>query len=126
MEARVVEVLEQFLKSGCVDYAVVADAATGTVVDGHHRLEALRRMDAELVPVHLIDYKDPKIKVRNWREDEPPVTKEDVLRHAREGRLFPPKTTRHDYIRVLDPVNVPLEMLRADPRSVLERRLERA
>jgi L-serine kinase (ADP) len=111
VEARVLEVLDQFRRSGVVDYAVVADVETGTVVDGHHRLEALKRLHAVLVPAYLVDYKDPQITIRNWREGEAVPTKEDVIRHAAEGKLYPPKTTRHDFVRVLDPVDVPLAML---------------
>lgn len=113
VEERVVELLDRFAKTGCVDYAVVVDRETGTVIDGHHRLEALRRLGAQLVPVHLVDYRDAGLTVTNWREDDPPVTKEDVLRHAREGRLFPPKTTKHDFVRVIDPADVPLALLTA-------------
>lgn len=111
VESRVLEVLEQFRASGVVDYAVVADADTGTVVDGHHRLEALKRLHASLVPCYLIWYMDPDIGIRSWRDDEKPPTKDEVVQRAAEGRLFPPKTTRHDFIRVLDPVDVPLAML---------------
>lgn len=110
-EARVKQVLDQFRTTGVVDYAVVADAATGTVVDGHHRLEALRRLHAYVVPALLIDYKDPKITIRAWREHETAPTKEDVIRMAAAGKLYPPKTTRHDFVRVIDAVNVPLAML---------------
>lgn len=111
VEARVVELLERFRRTGCVDYAVVVDRATGTVIDGHHRLEALRRLGAARVPVHLVDYQDPAIGVRCWREGEPAPTKEEVIRRAAEGRLYPPKTTRHDFVRVLDPVDAPLASL---------------
>jgi ParB-like chromosome segregation protein Spo0J len=116
VEERVREVLENFRKAGAIDFAIVADARTGTVIDGHHRLEALRRLHAVLAPAFLVDYMDASVTVRNWREHEAPVTKEDVLRHASEGKLFPPKTTRHDFVRVLDPVDVPLAEL-ADERT---------
>lgn len=110
-EARVRQVLDQFRSTGVVDYAVVADAATGTVVDGHHRLEALRRLHAFVVPAILIDYRDAKITIRAWREDEAAPTKDDVIQMAAAGKLYPPKTTRHDFVRVMDAVNVPLAML---------------
>lgn len=111
VEARVLELVERFRKSGVVDYAIVADKESGTVVDGHHRFEALRRLGASLAPVILVDYRDAAITVRNWRPDEPSVTKEDILRHAREGKLYPPKTTRHDFVRILEPADVPLAQL---------------
>lgn len=113
VEARVVELLDRFRRTGCVDYAVVVDQATGTIIDGHHRYEALRRLGAALVPVHLVDYMDPAITVRSWREDERAPTKEEVVARAAKGLLYPPKTTRHDFVRVLHPVDVPLAQLMA-------------
>jgi len=117
VEERVLQVLDNFRRTGVVDYAVVADVNTGTVIDGHHRLEALRRLGALLVPAYLVDYRDGTITVRGWREGEDVPTKDDVLRHAAEGKLYPPKTTRHDFVRVMDPVDVPLAAL-VDERTV--------
>lgn len=111
VEARVMELVERFRRTGVIDYAIVADAETGTVIDGHHRLEALRRLDAERAPVVLVDYMDPAIGIRAWREQEAPPTKGEVVRRALEGRLYPPKTTRHDFVRVLHPADVPLARL---------------
>lgn len=111
VESRVAELVERFRKNGCVDYAVVVDRNTGTVIDGHHRLETLRRLGARRVPVVMVDYMDPAITVRNWRPDEPVPTKHDVIARAASGHLYPPKTTRHDFVRVLHPVDVPLDVL---------------
>lgn len=111
VEARVVELLERFQRTGCVDYAVVVDRLTGTIIDGHHRYEALRRLGAALVPVHLVDYQDPSITVRCWREGERAPSKEEVVERAAKGLLYLPKTTRHDFVRVLHPVDVPLAQL---------------
>lgn len=108
VEARVQEVLRSFAARGCADYAIVVDRATGTIVDGHHRYEALRRLGAQRVPALLVDYMDPAIGIRTWREGEAPPTKEEVVRRALEGRLFAPKSTRHDFVRALHPVDVPL------------------
>lgn len=113
VEARVQELMDRFRKSGKVDYAIVADRKSGTVIDGHHRLETLRRLGAKEAPVVLVDYMDPVITVRNWRPQEPAPTKEEVVQRAAEGKLYPPKTTRHDFVRILDPIDVPLEMLGA-------------
>ena len=115
VEARVVELLERFQRTGCVDYAVVVDRQTGTIIDGHHRYEALRRLGAALVPVHLVDYLDPSITIRCWREGERAPTKEEVVERAAKGLLYPPKTTRHDFVRVLHPVDAPLAALMGTP-----------
>lgn len=113
VEDRVQELTRRFTQTGRVDYAVVADARTGTVIDGHHRLETLRRLRAQVVPAVLVDYLDPAITVRCWREDEPAPTKEEVVERAQAGKLYPPKTTRHDFVRILDPVDVPLAELQS-------------
>lgn len=113
VEERVQELTRRFTLAGRVDYAVVADARTGTVIDGHHRLETLRRLKAQVVPAVLVDYMDPAITVRCWRENEPAPTKEEVVERAQAGKLYPPKTTRHDFVRILDPVDVPLAELQS-------------
>ena len=112
VEQRVAELVHTFQLRGAIDYAIVADERTGTVVDGHHRLEALRRLGAKLAPVFLIDYMHPSITVHTWRDGEKAPAKEEVLDRAARGDLFPPKSTRHDFVRVLDPVDVPLDALR--------------
>lgn len=121
VEDRVQELERRFAHTRRVDYAVVADARTGTVIDGHHRLETLRRLGASLVPAVLVDYMDPGITVRTWRDGESAPTKAEVVARAADGRLYPPKSTRHDFVRVLDPVDVPLEDLGVAPPRALPR-----
>ena len=112
VEQRVAELVHHFQHRGAIDYAIVADERTGTVIDGHHRLEALRRLGAQMAPAYLIDYMHPGISVHTWREGEKAPEKEEVIARAAAGDLYPPKSTRHDFVRVLDPVDVPLAKLR--------------
>ena len=67
---------------------------SGVVLNGHHRLAVLRSLGAARAPSWLLDYDDPRIRLDRWGPG-PPLTKEEVLRRARAGRPFPPKTTRH-------------------------------
>lgn len=113
VEQRVAELVHHFQLRDAIDYAIVADERTGTVIDGHHRLMALRRLGARWAPVYLVDYQDPAITVHTWREGEKAPSKEEVVARAAAGRLYPPKSTRHDFVRMLDPVDVPLADLRA-------------
>jgi hypothetical protein len=111
VETRVAQLEHHFRVRGSIDYAIVADEATGTVIDGHHRLEALRRLRTAWAPAYLVDYADPRISVHTWREGEKAPEKEEVVARAAAGDLFAPKSTRHDFIRQLDPVDVPLDVL---------------
>jgi hypothetical protein len=64
------------------------------VMDGHHRLEAARRLKLALVPCLLLDY--AQVEVSATRQGYV-VTPQEILRRARSGELYPPKTTRHSF-----------------------------
>lgn len=67
---------------------------TSVILNGHHRVEALRRIGAERVPAWVLDYGSELVHLERWHSG-PPISKSEVVRRAEEGRLFPPKTTRH-------------------------------
>lgn len=113
VETRVLQLEHHFRVRNAIDYAIVADERTGTVVDGHHRLEALRRLGATWAPAYLVDYADPRIRVHTWRDGEKAPSKEEVIDRAARGDLLVPKSTRHDFVKQLDPVDVPLDALLA-------------
>lgn len=47
-------------------HPLLADVSTGVVLDGNHRLVALKQMNCRLAPVALVDYKNPEIKIERW------------------------------------------------------------
>ncbi len=49
-----------------VKYPVIVDKYSSVVLDGHHRYFALKELGCKFVPVHVIDYYDPNIKVERW------------------------------------------------------------
>lgn len=94
VEERVRELLRDLVSLPVLRKPVVVDEETLTLLDGHHRLKALRRLGVELIPAALVKYSDPRIVVRRWGSGEI-IEKRLVVERAMEGRLFPPKTTRH-------------------------------
>ena len=105
-------------RSGYVKFPVVADVRTFIVLDGHHRLEALRELGIRYVPVFFVDYAEDYVDVYPFRK-EVPVSKTSVVAKALvERSLYPPKTTRHVYrgVTVL-PTFTPLELLEAPHRA---------
>lgn len=93
--ARVEELVRVLRRDGLVRLAIVADAKTRVVLDGHHRLAALKVLGCKRVPVLLVDYHRGDIRVATWRQGERPPSKDEVLRQAEQGKLYPPKSTRH-------------------------------
>ena len=93
VEERVKELLASLKEEG-QKKPILVERNTFIILDGHHRVEGLRRLGKSSVKAVLVDYRDKRILVKSWREGER-VTKRDVLRIALLGRRFPPKTSRH-------------------------------
>jgi hypothetical protein len=114
------ELKNEILSDGILKMPIAVDKKTYIILDGHHRLHALKKIGCKRIPVILFDYQAPEIEVHPHREGET-VTKEMILRTALAGRRMPPKTSKHmiliggelKHISVLETViNLPLEKLK--------------
>lgn len=110
---------------GFLKRPIVVDARTHVILDGHHRVGALRSLGCSKTPVYFVDYLSPLIEVHPWREGEQ-VNKQMVLQAGLEGPKLPPKTTRHmvhalhslSHITSIETeLDVPLEELRSQRRG---------
>jgi L-serine kinase (ADP) len=104
---KVEELVEDLRRSKVVADPIWVAAGSGVILNGHHRVAALRRLGAERAPAWEIDYSSPDVRLERWN-DGPPISKADVERRAREGRLFTPKTTRHILSTALPHRSTPL------------------
>ncbi|HEU97771.1 MAG TPA: hypothetical protein ENO36_02815 [Fervidicoccus fontis] len=87
-------VAKMMLKERVVRVPVLVEYKYGVILDGHHRVEALKRFGIELVPVYIVDYNPEDIAVFSRRKDLV-VSKDEVIRRATAKDLFPHKSTRH-------------------------------
>jgi septum formation topological specificity factor MinE len=110
----------EILSDGILKMPIAVDKKTYIILDGHHRLHALKKMGCRRIPVILFDYQSPEIEVLPHREGET-VTKEMIIQTALAGRRMPPKTSKHmimikgelKHISVLEAdINIPLEKLK--------------
>lgn len=110
----------EILSDGILKMPIAVDKKTFIILDGHHRLHALKKIGCKRIPVLLFDYQSPEIEVLPHREGET-VTKEMIIRTALAGRRMPPKTSKHmilikgelKHISVLEKdVNIPLDQLK--------------
>ncbi len=111
---------DEILSDGILKMPIAVDKTTYIILDGHHRLHALKKIGCRRIPVILFDYQSPEIEVVPHRDGET-VTKEMVIQTALAGRRMPPKTSKHmvmiegelKHISILETViNIPLEKLR--------------
>ncbi len=59
-------ILNSIVKSGVLRRPLIVDNRTFTVIDGTHRLEALKKLEARKALAILVDYKDSNIVVDRW------------------------------------------------------------
>lgn len=93
-EADVERLVEEIRRSGLVREPIWVSERDGVILNGHHRYAALRRLGVRRVPAWMVDYSDPAMELHRWRPG-PALEKAEVVRRAKAGSLFPPKTSRH-------------------------------
>src|SRR5207244_263502 len=90
------QLTEQIRRDGYLRRPILVADRDFVILDGHHRLEALRALGARRIPAYLIDYFSDIVQLGTWPDAVVSViTKEEVIRRGRTGDLFPPKTSRH-------------------------------
>jgi len=47
-------------------HPIIADRITGIVLDGTHRLAAIKQLNCNFIPSALVDYGDPQITIERW------------------------------------------------------------
>ncbi|HEY1197685.1 MAG TPA: ParB N-terminal domain-containing protein [Thermoplasmata archaeon] len=122
-EANLLELMAHLERTKVLSDPIWVARGSSVILNGHHRVEALRRIGAERVPAWVFDYESDLIHLERWHPG-PPIAKSEVVRRAVEGRLFPPKTTRHRLTLDLPPRPTPLSELL--PRAVARRAHSRA
>ena len=102
--------IQRILEVGELTHPIWVSRDSLVILNGHHRVEALRRLGALHAPAWVMDYAGPSVRVERWSPG-PRISKSEVVERAREGRLFPPKTTRHHLLFEPPTRRTPLEQL---------------
>lgn len=93
---------------------LLVDIRTGAILDGHHRYAVGRQLGLSRLPAILVDYlHDDSITVNVWPDcGIEHLTKKDVVQMSLSSKVFPPKTSRHEFVSSLSPISIPLLHLR--------------
>jgi len=107
---KVDELLAEIRRTGEFVDPIWVARDTWVILNGHHRVEAMRKLGMKRIPAWVFDYDGDHVDLGRWRPG-PPIAKAEVVRRAHHGRPFPPKTTRHRLRVELPRRTVPLEEL---------------
>ncbi len=66
MDSRLATLLEDIALRGIVEKPIIVDEKTYTIIDGHHRFNALRKLKAKMVPVILADYSKDIYRIESF------------------------------------------------------------
>lgn len=108
--AKVDRLVQELRRTGEFTEPIWVSRGSFVILNGHHRVEALRRLGARRAAAWILDYETDSVALERWRPG-PPIRKGEVLERARRGELYPPKTTRHTVRLELPPRRVPLAEL---------------
>lgn len=90
------KLVQEIKTDGYLRKPVLVEDRYFVILDGHHRFEALKELGCKRIPCYVVDYFDEAIYLTTWPgARHTNVKKEDVLKMAADGKLYPPKTTRH-------------------------------
>ena len=93
-EARLKALKAEIESDGMLIRPIVVDEETDVVLDGHHRMGALRLLGCSRIPVCYVSYVSDRIGVMSMVKGLE-ITKTKVVQAAMRGEPFPPKTTWH-------------------------------
>jgi len=118
-EGTISELLDQLTQSiekdGCLHHPIIVDAKSFLVLDGVHRVAALKRLGYKRVPACLVDYKSPSIHVFNWYRTISRVnTLESLLKEVKKAASSVEHVAQIDKKEIgLSPIAAALKTLNA-------------
>lgn len=117
VDDNVVELGKSIAQEGVWTTLLYVDRDSLVVMDGHHRRAVALTMALTVVPCLMLSY--DMVSVVSMREGHSAFP-EDIIARARQGRLFPPKTTKHRLVRPAPAVSLPLSSLRSRDLAFLD------
>lgn len=86
------EIIRSIREKGYNGPPIIVERDHYIILDGHHRVNALKELQARWVPVLLVRYQSNILTLTSWRHGVN-VSRHEVVRRALSGKLYPPKTT---------------------------------
>lgn len=112
--------IEEIRSEGVLKLSIAVDVHTKVILDGHHRVCALKELNCTKIPVTFVDYQLPEIEVTTWKDDKT-LSKSAIITAGLGTEKLPPRTSKHivnlegkwKHISAIEErISIPLEELR--------------
>jgi hypothetical protein len=113
--ARVAWLIDTIRRDGVWRVPICVERRHHLVMDGHHRTEAARRMGLHQVPCLRFDYEQVRVFSRRPGLR---VSPEEVIARGLSGRIYPVKSTRHEFPFALPDCAYPIDALKREVQAV--------
>jgi ParB-like chromosome segregation protein Spo0J len=114
------ELKKEIKGDGILKFAIAINKNRNIILDGHHRVAALKELGCTKIPAIFVDYSLSNIEVQSQKNGIQ-LTKDKIIRAGLSLKKLPPKTSKHmikignsiKHISVIEKrVNIPLEKLK--------------
>ena len=89
---------------------IIVDRENHVVLDGMHRLRALRELGARHILCHLVDYSSPEIRLERWARSLKGVKRESLAEILKESRIDR-RVSLKEAIELVDGRSTPVAVL---------------
>ena len=93
-QKHILELVKLIKQDGILKEPILVEKNTFVILDGHHRVQAMKILGYKKIPAKLVDYDEVEVSLR--RKNLPSnLIKEIVLYLAKRKIVLPRKSTRH-------------------------------
>src|SRR5207245_8677696 len=89
---------------------IIVDRENHVVLDGMHRLRALKELGARHILCHLVDYSSPEIRLERWARSLKGVKRESLAEILKESRIDR-RVSLKEAIELVDGRSTPVAVL---------------
>jgi hypothetical protein len=93
---------------------IIVDRENHVVLDGMHRLRALKDLGARHILCHLVDYSSPEIRLERWARSLKGVKRESLVEILKDSRIDR-RVSLKDAINLVDGRSTPVAVLTSGP-----------
>ena len=112
-DSRVAKLLVDIKKRKKIINPILVSNDGNIILDGHHRVAALKILGLTKVPAEGIDYLIDNVKLNiRCKKTMNKLLKEILILKVKQGNIFPIKTTRHVYRKRVKNILVPVDKLK--------------